>query len=277
MNSDPLIDRFAQELTRMRRSPRTIRNRRQIVGQFARFLTDRDRTLLDADRGDVLDFLAQYREPETVGTYRGALSVFYEWAVDEALIAREPTRRMPTVVRDKVDPNPIPDELLRDVLADACPQDRKIIVLGRFAGLRAAEIATAHRAYLKPGNRGQHVVRLRGKGNRWRELPAHRLVVDVFRAETGYLFESPKYPGHPVLPETIGQRMSDLLPGDHTCHDLRAAFATAAYWQNGRDLALVQRWLGHQSPATTLRYVLMDHDFAAMERMNLDGDWWAAA
>jgi len=39
----------------------------------------------------------------------------------------------------------------------------------------------------------------------------------------------------------------------------------------------VQRWLGHQSPATTLRYVLIDHDWAAMAAMTLDGDWWADA
>ncbi len=241
------------------------------------FLAERDLTLLEASRDDVLDFLAGYREPETVGSFRGALTVFYEWAVDEDLIAREPTRRMPTLVRDKIDPNPVPDDLLRDVLAEACPQDQKIIILGRFAGLRAAEIAAAHRVYLKPGKSGQHLVRLRGKGLRWRELPAHKLVVDVLRAETGYLFESPRYPGRPVHPSTVGARMSALLPADHTCHDLRSAFATAAYWQNGKDLALVQRWLGHKSPATTLRYIQLDHDWAAMERMTLDGDWWAAA
>ncbi|RPI11312.1 MAG: hypothetical protein EHM63_01870, partial [Actinobacteria bacterium] len=81
---DHHIDRFIQELTRMRRSPATIRCRKQVLGQWARFLDDRHMTLLDAQRDDVLDFLAQYHEPETVGTYRGALSVFYEWAVDEA-------------------------------------------------------------------------------------------------------------------------------------------------------------------------------------------------
>jgi integrase len=275
--TDNLIDRFTQELVRMRRTKATVRSRRQILTQWARFLKDRDMTLLDAQRDDVLDFLAQYHEPETVGTYRGALSVFYDWAVDEELISREPTRKLPTVVRDKVAPNPIPNRLLRDILSNADPVDRKIIILGRFAGLRAAEIAAAHRTHLKPSARGQQVIRLRGKGSRWRELPAHRLVVDVLRAETGHVFESPVYPGRPMLPASIGQRMGRLLPGDHTCHDLRAAFATAAYWGNGRDLALVQRWLGHRSPATTLRYVLIDHDWAAMERMSLDGDWGAAA
>jgi len=233
-------------------------------------------TLLQAGRADVLDFLAQYREPETVGAYRGALSVFYEWAVDEELIARAPTRRLPTVHRDKVAPNPIPNELLRELLHDADPVDRRIIILGRFAGLRAAEIAGAHRAYLKPGVGGQQVVRLRGKGSRWRELPAHRLVAEVLRADTGYVFQSPLFHGQPMLPASIGQRMRRLLPAEHSCHDLRAAFATAAYWQNGKDLALVQRWLGHRSPATTLRYVQIEHDWAAMDAMTLDGDSWAA-
>lgn len=277
MTDDHLADLFTAELARMRQSPRTIRARRQVLTQWVRFLTERDLTMLQSTRLDVLDFLATFREPETVGAYRGALRKFYEWAVDEGLLDREPTRRLPTVIRDKVDPNPIPNDLLRDVLAEASPKDRKIIILGRFAGLRAAEIAAAHRVYLRSGVGGKPVVKLRGKGGRWRELPAHQLVVDVLRAETGYVFESPRYPGRPMLPETIGQRMSTLLPSDHTCHDLRAAFATAAYWQNGRDLALVQRWLGHRSPATTLRYVLIDHDWAAMDAMTLDGDWWENA
>lgn len=262
----------------MRRSPRTVRNRRQILGQWLRFLSERNLTLLEADRDDVLDFLALYREPETVGTYRGALSVFYEWLVDEAhLLDREPTRKLPPNIRDKVDPNPISNELLKEVLNDACPKDRKIIILGRFAGLRSAEIAAAHRVYLRNGLHGNPVVKLRGKGSRWRELPAHPLVVEVLKSETGYLFESPKYPGRPVLPETIGQRMSELLPGNHTCHDLRSAFATDAYVTNNKDLALVQKWLGHQSPATTLRYVLMDHNWEAMNALGLDGDWSSAA
>jgi len=260
----------------VRRSPATVRSRRQILRQWTRFLDERDVPLLEATRDDVLDFLAPYVEPETVGTYRGALSAFYSWAVDRDLIAREPTRKLPPVIRDNVAPNPIPNDVLRDLLAEASPVDRQIIILGRFAGLRAAEIAAAHRTYLKPGRGGQQIVRLRGKGARWRELPAHELVVDVLRAETGFVFESPRYPGQPMLPASIGQRMRRLLPAEYSCHDLRAAFATAAYWQNGKNLALVQEWLGHRSPATTLRYVLKDHDFAAMDRMTLEGDWWAA-
>lgn len=275
--ADPNIERFIQELKRMRRSRSTIRCRGQVLGQWARFLDQRDLTLLEAEKNDVLDFLAQYHEPETVGNYGGALSVFYEWALDQELIDREPTRKLPTVVRDKVDPNPIPNELLRELLANASPIDRKIIILGRFSGLRAAEIAAAHRTYLKPGAGGQQIIRLRGKGQRWRELPAHHLVAEVLRAETGYVFESPVNEGHPMVPASISARMRRLLPPEHSCHDLRAAFATAAYWQNNKDLALVQRWLGHRSPATTLRYVQIQHDWAAMERMTLDGDWGAAA
>lgn len=272
---DFLIARFTRELVRLRRSQRTIRSRTQILSLWRRFLTERGLTLLEATRDDVLDFLCGYDEPETIGTYQGGLSVFYTWAVDEGLIPREPTRRLPKVIRDECNPNPIPNDVLRDVLIQASPVDQRIIILGRFAGMRASEIAATHRTYLRRGRRGD-VVRFRGKGNRWRELPAHPLVARTIRQETGYLFESPRFPGQPMQPETIGQRMSRLLPHDYTCHDLRAAFATAAYWQNGRDLTLVQGWLGHASPKTTLRYVAIEHDWKAMEAMTLDGEWGAA-
>jgi len=56
--------------------------------------------------------------------------------------------------------------------------------------------------------------------------------------------------------------VSRALPNGWTCHSLRHAFATEVYRESGNDLRLVQELLGHASPRTTARYVLVDDDAA---------------
>ncbi|MGW2426300.1 tyrosine-type recombinase/integrase [Streptomyces sp. NPDC001709] len=67
--------------------------------------------------------------------------------------------------------------------------------------------------------------------------------------------------GHPLKPETVGDRLARLLdlegrPGSDrfTPHDLRRACATRHYEQ-GMDLVTVQQLLGHRHIAATMAYV----------------------
>lgn len=142
-----------------------------------------------------------------------------------------------------------------------------MVILGRFAGLRAAEIAAAHRDYLR-GPRGRETIRLRGKGGVWREFPAHPRVAQVIRDTDGWVFPSPVRPG-PITSGTVTARLRDLLPGAWTAHSLRHAFATELYERNGHDLRQVQEAMGHTSPKTTALYVGVRHDFAAMRSLHL--------
>jgi integrase len=128
-----------------------------------------------------------------------------------------------------------------------------MVVLGRFAGLRAAEIAGASRMYLRRQD-GDQVVHLLGKGDRWRTIPAHPDVVAVLSQASGHLFVNRH--GLPITPNTVTRRMSRLLGEGWTAHSLRSGFASELYEETG-DIALVSKLLGHADIETTKRYVLI--------------------
>ena len=267
MLTDGELNQYLTELRVLGRSHNTIRIRRGQIRRWLDWLTANQLDSHTATRWDAVRFLDRYDDPETRASYRAALRSFHSWLADTGQRPDDPTRRIPSVTCPPGDPHPIPDGILLDVLAHATPRQRSMLILGRFAGLRAAEIAAAHADYLQPGAGGP-LVRVCGKGSRWRELPAHPAVVEVLSAADGLLYPSPNRPGRPVCPQAVSATMSALLPDGWTCHSLRHAFATEAYTRT-RDLVLVQRWMGHARPQTTVRYIAADHNFAAMAALHL--------
>lgn len=63
--------------------------------------------------------------------------------------------------------------------------------------------------------------------------------------------------GH-LSPAHVGKLISRLLPDGASLHGVRHRFATRVYRQTGGDVFVVQQLLGHASPETTQRYVLVD-------------------
>lgn len=257
-----LIEQYTTELLVLRRSTNTIRIRRIQVANWLTFLTACGLSPLACTRWDVIRFLSRYEDPETRSAYRSAVRGFQSWLMAAGYRDDDPSVRIPTIRLPEGDPHPIPDDVLLAAMAEATPRIRSMLVLGRFAGLRAAEIAAASRDYLLHRPTGP-VVRLQGKGGRWRELPAHPEVVRVL-AGPGWVF--PHGAGH-IQGDTVSRELSGVLD-PWTAHSLRHAFATEAY-RRTRDLRLVQGWLGHASPLTTVRYIEAEQDWAAMGRLAL--------
>lgn len=266
MHTGELLNDYLTELRIMRRSANTIRVRRIQVRRWLDWLTVRDLTPIGCRRADIIRFLDGWPDPETRSAYRSAVRGFHSWLALAGWRDDDPSARIPSVTCPQGDPHPIPDAVLTGALADGTPRVRSMLVLGRFAGLRAAEIAAAHGDYLRVGAGGP-VVRVQGKGARWRELPAHPLVVPLLSAADGWLYPSQRRPGEHIGAAAVSTALSRAL-GDWTAHSLRHAFATEAY-QRTHDLVLVQRWMGHTKPTTTVRYVATDHDWAAMDAMHL--------
>jgi site-specific recombinase XerD len=258
---------YLTELRVAGRSPETLRVRRYQVRGWLAWLAGQGVAPATATRSDAVAFLATFPDPQTRAAYRSAIRGFHEWLTLDGRRADDPTSRLPAVHCPAGMPHPIPDALVIAALAHATDAHRAMILLGRFAGLRVSEIAAAHCDYLC-GPHGQQVVRLRGKGGRVRELPAHPLVVGVLTGAAGWVFPSPKRAGRPIRAATVSLELSELLPGQWTAHSLRHAFATEAYART-KDLRLVQEWLGHRSPMTTIGYVGITQNFDAMRAMHL--------
>lgn len=261
------ITDYLTELHVIGRAANTIRIRRAQLRTWLAWLIAHGLTPATASRADVVRFLARYPEPETRSAYRAALRGFHAWLLDTGRATADPAARIPAVACPDGDPHPIPDPVLAEVLGVVSPRHASMLLLGRFAGLRAAEIAAAHRDYLLD-TPGGPVIRLRGKGGRLRELPAHPQVVPLLADAPGLLFGSRGCPDTPIRASSVSTLLARLLPAPWTGHSLRHAFATEAY-NATRDLLLVQRWMGHSRPTTTVRYIRTEHDHQAMARLRL--------
>lgn len=185
------------------------------------------------------------------------LHQFYLWAMRAELVGHDPTA---LVVRPRLNPGlprPAHDTDLALALALADGPLRAAIVLAASCGLRCVELARLRWSDVNPSS-----IRVRGKGSRERVLPLPadaRDALDALERVDHWVF-----PWRETTDISPGRRVSHAINkffreigADTTAHQLRHWNATRAYALLG-DLALVQDWLGHASPATTRVYAQLD-------------------
>ncbi|GMV27703.1 MAG: integrase [Phycisphaerae bacterium] len=191
---------------------------------------------------------------ETRRGYRQSIAAFYAWAVAAGRTTVNPSTALPKVRAATPSPRPAPEIAYREALARADDRARLMLRLAAEAGLRRAEVAQAHSRDVIEDLEGWSLI-VHGKGGRQRIVPlTNELAAAVRGRGHGYLFEG-RIDGH-LSPRWVGKIVTTLLPGESTMHQLRHRFATRAYSVD-RDVFTVQELLGHASPATTRRYVLV--------------------
>lgn len=233
----------------------TVRLRLTQIRAFARDHASLDPWAVTID--DIIDWLAGKRwASETRRAYRSALRSFYRWALDTARIDEDPTERLPTVRMSTPQPRPAHDDEYRSALRNADECDRLALRLAADLGMRCGEVAQVASRDVTQTDAGWTLL-VHGKGAKKRVLPIPEGLATLIRARDGYSFPG-NYNGH-VSPTWLSARISRLLPEGVTMHALRHRFATKAY-NVDRDVFTVQQLLGHSSPATTQRYVLVNDD-----------------
>jgi integrase len=228
----------------------TVLTRRRQLARFGRSHPDP----WAVDRDDVGIYLLDAK-PEYAKSVRSGLHGFYAWSAAQRMSTIDPTLGIRIKV-PRTEPRPCPDGLWKDaerrLMASPDARERAtglMIGLGGRCGLRRAEIAHTH-----TGDVQGEYLRITGKGGVTREivLPP-RIGAAVLAAPDGLLFPGAR-PGESITPDAAGRRISAALPPGWTAHTLRHRYATEAYERTG-DLLLVQRMMGHASPATTMRYI----------------------
>jgi integrase/recombinase XerD len=250
------------------------------VGQFTGFLEKRKRTLLNARRNDVCDFIqelfANSVDGRSVGRKLSALRHLYRYLLLDKLIEHDPTLNIDSPKQWKVLPKSLArdemETLLRGPRTDSGNKQAEAIALRNgamlevfYAGaLRVSEMTAVKLEDLKLD---LGYVLVRGKGDKERIVPLGRSAQEILA----------EYMKH-YRPVLMGDRTSPLLflgrgarkltrqrvwqmvraassgmGRNASPHMLRHSCATHMV-ENGADLRTVQTILGHSDIATTQVY-----------------------
>jgi integrase/recombinase XerD len=254
--------------------------------QYGAFLTAHGRSAIDAERGDVADFLADLAtgrsngegekhppcSPATINRKTAALRSFYRHLRREELVSEDPTATLSPPAKSRKLPQVLSYAEVKRLLdsaagADAIQlRDRALLELMYGCGLRASEAVglevtdlDLRRAFVRP----------HGKGSKERMVPVGR---EAAAAVTRYLRSGRpelvgtkpegklfvNFRGGPLTRQglyKIIQRHAKAagLEGKMSPHTLRHTFATHLL-SGGCDLRSVQEMLGHADVSTTQLY-----------------------
>lgn len=275
----PFLDFLAKE---RRYSAYTVRNYRQAVEDFARWLarSGRDPTDFGAlGARDVRDFVIEAQRRfgrRTLHSHVSGLRTFYRHAMREGRLVRNPFTGVPLPKLDKPLPKFLTEAQMLKLLAGpekllaneaispfAALRDRLVLEVLYGGGLRVSEAVGLNQGDVDPGTGSARVL---GKGRKERICPLGDAAMAVLRK-----FREVHAPasgrGDPVL---LSDRRTRLTPGavqklvkrylalaelpmDITPHKLRHSYATHLL-NAGADLRSVQELLGHASLTTTQIY-----------------------
>jgi integrase/recombinase XerD len=273
-----LIERFADALWMERGlSAHTLSAYQSDLRAFSGWLSrERGRGLAEAQRGDLLDYLAvlsgQGRKPRSAARVLSCLRQFYQYLLRQGVIEQDPSARVESPKLGRPLPKTLTErevEALLEAPATNDPRghrDRTMLEVLYATGLRVSELVglTSQQVSLSQG-----VVRIMGKGGKERLVPLGEEALLWLR---DYL-RGPRQ-------DLLGGRLCDFLfptrRSDHMTrqafwklikqyaleadiskslspHTLRHAFATHLL-NHGADLRVVQMLLGHSDLSTTQIY-----------------------
>lgn len=222
--------------------------------------------------------------PVTVNLHLSVISSFSKYLIKRDLLASNPVRLVPRPKTDKRLPEIYREESIEEYFRASAWYDeapvtsdipsyrkrlaRLIISLLYNTGMRRAELIGLTRGGV---DFGRHVIRVRGKGDKEREIPvlpelcaqisrymeAAELVTGCSASPAAPLLVTDK--GRPLYPVFVDRTVKEQLgmvrdiTGRKSPHVLRHTIATELL-DNGADLYSIKEMLGHSSLGTTQIY-----------------------
>lgn len=253
--AETYINNYILTLKAAGQSPKTLESRRI---QLVRMAIDLNVTTVSNE--ELVTWLANKNwANETRKSNRAAIRGFFSYLFHTHIRTDDPAFDLPSVRPSRPLPHPCPDQYITNALEQVHNnKERLMIILAAGYGLRRCEICRIHSNDIINDAYGGYALIIHGKGNKERSLPISTDIAMHIIAEHGYLYPG-RYPDTHVEESYIGKRLSDLLPNGWSGHSLRHRFATTAYCKT-HDIFAVSRALGHESVATTQRYVALPVD-----------------
>ncbi len=271
------IDRFLDAVWMERGlSPNTLAAYRADLTALERWLFERSGDLENAQRGDILSFMASRVQagarPRSTARQLSSFRRFYRYLVRENALREDPTAQiaMPKVGRSL--PKSLLEEEVEALLAAPAVsdplghRDRTMLEVLYATGLRVSELVNCKLAQV---NLNQGVLRIVGKGDRERLIPLGEEAVQwvqqfllgprveiLLERQTDYLF--PTRRGDRMTRQAFWHIIKRYarkagVQKELSPHTLRHAFATHLL-NHGADLRVVQMLLGHSDLSTTQIY-----------------------
>lgn len=227
----------------------------------------------------------------SVVRYRASLSAFFAWCVREKLLTHNPVTgtRVPKSSEEPVEMRPWTEDELEAAFEQWRGEDTHLadvlLVLG-WTGLRWAEaraltvddvVEVPSPGLLVRRSQPEGVATKSTKGRRSRRVPVANRVLPIIRR-----LQASKEPGDLLLTTSGGARLHRTAVlrtvswprtgQGRRVHDLRHT-AACLWLARGVDPGTVQAWMGHESIATTNRYLHFmgtGADLAGLDRLNAD-------
>jgi integrase/recombinase XerD len=257
--------------------------------QLALHLQSRDSDLISATREDLLHFLAsrvrQGRSPRSISRYLSGYRQFYQWALRESRIQKDPSLLIERPRLGRGLPKALSEQQVEalleapDVGTSLGLRDRTMLELMYATGLRVSELVEFEFSDL---NLNQGIVRVMGKGNKERLVPLGEEALSWIQqylatarprlmagATCSRLFVTTRKAGMTrqafwyAVKRHAKKAMIDQPVSPHV---LRHSFATHLL-NHGADLRVVQLLLGHSDLSTTQIYThIAREELKAMHR-----------
>jgi len=243
-----MISKFANDQRMRGLRPPTIKRRTWTLTKFSETYE-----LATATRADVEAFIVIQHTPASRRALLSDLRAFYAFAIDHDLLEHDPTAKIGKIIVHKRNARPLtPTEVKRAVASARSASLRVIVMLGAYAGFRVSEIAALRWEHVD-ADRGMLAVRA-GKGDKDRDVMMARQLADALVVL--------RHRSDGFVVGTTGANVSQRVRGHfkrlgivHRPHDLRATFATQSMTGSRGNVPLVQGWMGHSDPQTTMGYV----------------------
>ena len=250
------------------------------VSQFTGFLAKRKRTLLNARRNEVRDFIQELFinsvDGRSVGRKLSALRHLYRYLLLDKLIEHDPTLNIDSPKQWKVLPKSLARDEMKVILRGSPPRsthksaeaialrDRAILEVFYAAALRVSELVAVK---LEDVKLDLGYVLVRGKGDKERIVPLGKSAQEMLAEYMKHA--RPKLAGERTSPRLflgrgarkltrqrvwqIVRAASSSMGRNASPHMLRHSCATHMV-ENGADLRTVQIILGHADISTTQVY-----------------------
>lgn len=210
----------------------------------------------EGDQHAVRAFLAPF-SGHSRRTYYDHFVALFHWLTATGRVEVSPMLDVERPRKPRPRPRPLSVEAAAASLASAEGDLRAFLLLGRYAGLRAHEIAKF---------RGEHVdsssVEVLGKGGQWAVLPTHPVLWDLAQLypRKGFWFPSNRTTAGHMTGHSVTMRISrhfQRLGIDGSSHRNRHLYGTNLLRQ-GANLRVVQELMRHADLTTTLLYLGVD-------------------